>query len=97
MGRKRAAAMRERHRIARAKIDSIGPILPTLPVRLVSMDERRLEVARKILAKAGDAGTETRETTPRLGGLRRRTADILVRRGEAEWIVPGKIIRALQR
>lgn len=56
------------------------------------IDRLRLVVIR--LWDAGANGLEIKETTPKLGGLRERDAEMLVKSGRATWIVPCKRVRA---
>jgi len=55
--------------------------------------DQRLDRARVLLREAGQDGAEIVESTPKLGGLRRRDVQALVDSGEAEWIVRGYTAR----
>lgn len=54
---------------------------------------KMIDRAREILRRAGRRGAEIVETTPKLGGLRRRAVQWLVDGGEAEWVVAGRHAR----
>lgn len=58
--------------------------------------EVRLNAARDVLKRAGQAGARIVETMPSQGGFRQRDAQILIDAGEAEWVEYGTIARLKQ-
>jgi hypothetical protein len=57
--------------------------------------ERRIKRAEDILIRAGEAGAQIVETTPKMGGLRTKDVLPLIEAGRAEWVVPFFLVRRI--